>query len=630
MVTTYFRGTLGLKQTIEKKKQISAVSFPVYVLKALTWCATILVLIRYIAPHHLLLFAATVFMLSIPVATGGIYRSTIRKIRLLSFFSNRGIIARILSGRIFPTLFWVFYAVVSSFFMAIGFQFFHIADWILFFSVIPVFYLVHNLFYRFLSKEIKSYLVTSISMTCAVVCTPFLMLMIHALFMVRFGMPVFLYENLGSAINASDKTISGPAGSALIQAVSEWMIVYNSIRSYVAGNFYAGEIALSSIIYLILAGYVIFFSAANLLTFCLVPVREFKRILLPLSPDPVIPFSRTHARKGMVFLTGIFASLLLIATVFIFMEMRFSMNAKLSEHNDAVRQKVIACAERIDDIYVKPGTITQIKAHKLDLMVSLDDSVLKLEASIDHAFDDMILRVDDYLDWHYSLFGEYGRIAHMIRGHAAEHLSTMMAKHLNIDENFKHINNQADHLLRRHNEITTQFRQTSHALLEKNKIDSPDDNITISNVSHMDALLNYENFSGFDFRMLLASTTSGGGFLAGGVAGKKLIDNILKRSVLKASARTLAKLGTSRAVGKSGGGTAGAAAGAAVGSFIPGGGTVIGAVAGGITGAVAGGLMMDKGLLMAEEYYSREDFKAQIVYAIEKVRAETKAGLYGM
>ena len=304
MVITYFRGTPGLKQIIEKN-QISAVSFPVYLLKALTCCATVLVLIRYIAPHHLLLFAATVFMLSIPVATGGIYRSTIRKIRLLLIFSNRGIIARILSGRILPTLFWVFYAVVSSFFMSIGFQFFRIADWILFFSVIPVFYIVHNLFYRFLSKEVKPYLVTSISLTCAVICTPVLMLMIHALFMIRFGMPYFSYENLGSAITASENAISGPAGSALVQAVSEWMIVYNSIRSYVAGSIYQGDIALSSVIYLIIAGYVIFFSAANLLTFCLVPARELKRILLPLSPDPVIPFSRTDARKGMIFLTGI-------------------------------------------------------------------------------------------------------------------------------------------------------------------------------------------------------------------------------------------------------------------------------------------------------------------------------------
>ena len=62
--------------------------------------------------------------------------------------------------------------------------------------------------------------------------------------------------------------------------------------------------------------------------------------------------------------------------------------------------------------------------------------------------------------------------------------------------------------------------------------------------------------------------------------------------------------------------------GAALGSFIPGIGTAIGAAIGGIIGGITIGLTVEKLLLMLEEAFSREEFKLQILNAIEEERIE--------
>ncbi|MBP9871825.1 MAG: hypothetical protein KBC53_10095, partial [Nitrosomonas sp.] len=71
-----------------------------------------------------------------------------------------------------------------------------------------------------------------------------------------------------------------------------------------------------------------------------------------------------------------------------------------------------------------------------------------------------------------------------------------------------------------------------------------------------------------------------------------------------------------------GGAAAGAATGMALGSFIPGIGTAIGAAIGGVIGGITIGLTVEKLLLMLEEAFSRDEFKRQILDAIEDERIE--------
>ena len=82
------------------------------------------------------------------------------------------------------------------------------------------------------------------------------------------------------------------------------------------------------------------------------------------------------------------------------------------------------------------------------------------------------------------------------------------------------------------------------------------------------------------------------------------------------------KVTAGKAVSALGGAAAGAATGMALGSFIPGIGTAIGAAIGGIIGGITIGLTVEKLLLMLEEAFSREEFKQQILEAIDEERIE--------
>ncbi len=570
-----------------------------------------------------------VLLLSAPLAIGGVYRSTVRKIRFLEIFARRGRVAKIFSGRILSVLLWSFYAVTTSFFMLIGFRFFSLMDWVLFLAVIPVFYVAYRFFFHFLTKEIKPYLVTSMALSGAVLCTPFVMLAVYALAVHGFDLPFPRYETLESAVAAHEKAVLHLNGSAFVKGVSEWMAMYNGVRAYAAGNAAYSDIPLASLATLFLAGYVIFFNAVNILTFCLVPAKELKRILLPLSPDPVFSDPRIHARKHLVYTVVLSLFLLALVAVFFLAEARFSEKSRFTEWNAAARQKARQYVERIDDTYVRPGTITQIRAYRMDLLRALDSTSLELEEAIDRSFDDMILRVDDFLDWYYSLFAEYARIAFMLSGSADEHLAVMLERHLNADTNFETVRDQLNILRKRHADAEILLREATRRLVEDNRIHEAGGDIDVGKTWTTTEILDFNDFIGFDSRMLSASATSGAGFLAGSVIGKKIVKNVARKSMFKAFARALARFGSARAMGKGGGGGAGAAAGAAVGSVVPGGGTAIGAAVGGIAGSIAGGLLMDKTLLMVEERYSRKAFQSEIINAIEKTRMETKAQLYG-
>ena len=80
----------------------------------------------------------------------------------------------------------------------------------------------------------------------------------------------------------------------------------------------------------------------------------------------------------------------------------------------------------------------------------------------------------------------------------------------------------------------------------------------------------------------------------------------------------------SKTAGTTGGVGVGAAAGAAVGSVVPLLGTTAGAIVGGIVGGVVVGVSIDKLLLELEEAINRDDFKREILSAIDEARLEFK------
>lgn len=116
--------------------------------KAILWAAIVWFVGSRISSLPLWAFLIAVYAFAAPVILSGVYSSTLRQIRRLSFFSSKGWLFALLSGRPLKVLFWVIWALASSFFLLLQFQHYQTADWVVFFLIIPVFYAVYLLFYR--------------------------------------------------------------------------------------------------------------------------------------------------------------------------------------------------------------------------------------------------------------------------------------------------------------------------------------------------------------------------------------------------------------------------------------------------------------------------------------------------
>ncbi len=602
---------------------------PVYCLfKTATLFAGIFVFAEYLIGLHPAFFFTGVFILAAPVALGGLYRTTIRKTRRLELFNRHGRIASFLSRRAAAVFLWTGYAVFTSFLMLLGFCFFHTADWILFFSAAPVFYIFYRIFHRIFQKELRSYLVTGSALTAAAWLTPITLMCVFAALLHITGPKTIIPDGIASAIAAREAAAAELSGSALASSAAEWMAVHSGIREYAAGQAGHADITLFGLAAVFLGGCIFLYNAANLMAACIVSGEELKRIIRPFSPDAGAGGSIRSTRTAAVATAaGLCAGLL--AAVFFWAEARLASHPGPLAQSAAAREKIVIYAERIDDIYVRPGTITQLASYRIDMGRDLDRMVRELETDIHLAFDDMTDRVDDFLDWYYSLSGEYARIRHLAGSSAGVHFSEKLAYHLKTDTHFGILRERAGRLERAGMDAGEQLHGISRVLIRQNRID-PDKNtaVEVSRRIKMSDLQADSDQIGFGVRMGSASAASAGGLLAGGYAGKVITARVVRSTGARAAARVVFRFGGARVAGKGGGGSAGAAAGAAVGSVLPGAGTAVGAMAGGVIGAVSGGLLADRALLAAEEYMNREAFRAEILDAIEALRMETIEGLY--
>ncbi len=599
-----------------------------FLFKMIIMFAGIFVLAEYLIGRHPVFFFTGVFFLAAPVAVGGLYRTTIRKTRRLELFSMHGWIASFLSRRVAAVFLWTGYAVFTSFLMLLGFSFFHTADWILFFSAAPVFYIFYRIFHRIFQKELRSYLVTGSALTAAAWLTPIVLLCVFAALLHITGPAATISDDIASAIAAREAAASGLSGSVLAASAAEWMAVHSGIRAYAAGQAGHADITLFTLAAIFLGSCIFLYNAANLMASCIVSVEELKRIVRPFSPDAGAGGSIRSTRTAAVATTaGLCAGLL--AAVFFLAETRLAAHPGPLEQSAAARKKIVVYAERIDDTYVRPGTITQLASYRMDMDRDLDRMVRELETDIHLAFDDMTERVDDFLDWYYSLSGEYARILHLAGGSAGVHFSEKLAYHLKTEAHFAILRERVGSIEQAGMDAGEQLHRISRVLIRQNRI-HPDDNaaVEVSRSIKMVDLRNHTDQIGFGVRMGSASAASAGGLFAGGYAGRVLTARVVRRTGAQAAARVVLRFGGARVAGKGSGGSAGAAAGAAAGSIIPGAGTAAGALAGGVIGAVAGGLLADWALLAAEETMNREAFRAEIVDAIEALRMESIEGLY--
>lgn len=574
-------------------------------------------------PDKQLWFALLVTLLfGLPIYFAAIYAVTIQRIYLSSQFKKLGILHWLFTRRILAYVWWLLWSVIFAFLLLFYLGSAEKQEWLIFFAAIPAFAVIYVIFFPIAAREYKPYIAVHKSLAWSRRVTALAM----AVFFVFFASHTDAnrqYASLTEAVAMESQKLEGITNSILILETNRLLGFIEGMKRYALGSLHS----LSDLLYLgavFLGSLLFFYNVALGISSFMVPLAEYRRIFAPIQDNDEPPAVSPWAWA----ITSAFATFFVF---FIYVPSTVYVDAWLRSNPETVeeirtsRQAAIQTVEMIGDAYYKPGTAQQIEQAYLDSLSKMEASLGKLRETTGTGFQQMAGNVDAYLDWYYSLPGEYERIMALATGVLENWMAEKLQNYLMKDNVFGPVQQSIEDVLQNNQQLRAEHMQKVEQILAENRVERID-NTQLEIIRHASlnalkeppahsVIVNLEN------RVLISGGIGTAGAITGAIAGK-ITAKVAGKGIIKLGAQALIKVTAGKAVSALGGAAAGAATGAALGSFIPGIGTAIGAAIGGIIGGITIGLTVEKLLLMLEEAYSRDEFKRQILDAIEEERVE--------
>lgn len=87
------------------------------------------------------------------------------------------------------------------------------------------------------------------------------------------------------------------------------------------------------------------------------------------------------------------------------LEKAVHVNPSLFNVKEDFENKIIVYADKVDNLFYRPGTIDKIEVINSSALKNLNNDKLKIDIKneVDKIFSKMEDRIDDYLNWYYSL-----------------------------------------------------------------------------------------------------------------------------------------------------------------------------------------------------------------------------------
>lgn len=574
-------------------------------------------------PDRQLWFALLVTLLfALPMYFAAIYAVTIQRIYLSSQFKKMGILHWLFTRRVLSYIGWLLWSVVFAFLLLVYLGSSDRQEWIVFFAAIPVFAVTYAVFIPLATREYKTYIAAHKSLTWSRWVASLILAFAFVTF-VNHDADDRQYSSLQEAVAMESQKLDGATSSILILETNRLLGFIEGMKRYALGSlhsfnvlFYKGVIYLGSLLF--------FYNLMLGISSFMLPITEYRRVFAPIQdtdhPPAVSPWA-----------WAITSALVTFFVFFIYVPSTVYVDAWLRSNPEIVaelkesQQIVVQTVEKIGNDYYKPGTAEQIERAYLDSLSKMESSLVNLRETSNDGFKQMTENVDSYLDWYYSLPGEYERIVALATGALESWMAEKLQNYLMQGNVFGPVQQSIDDVLKNNHQLRLAHVQKVEQILVENRVQL-DENSHIEVVRHASlnalkeppahsVIVNLEN------RMLISGGIGTAGAITGAIAGK-ITAKVAGKGILKLGAQAVIKVTAGKAVSALGGAAAGAATGMAIGSFIPGIGTAIGAAIGGIIGGITIGLTVEKLLLMLEEAFSREDFKQQILEAIEEERIE--------
>lgn len=603
-------------------KSFSFVRFIGYLAFAASWLAFAYFLGRLI-PDRQLWFALLVTLLfGLPIYVAAIYAVTIERIYLSSQFKKLGMLHWFFTRRILSYIGWLLWSVVFAFLLLFYLGSAEKQEWVVFFAAIPVFAVIYAVFYPIAAREYKPYIAVHKTLAWSRWAAALTMAVFFVLF-VNHSDVNRQYASLTEAVAQESQRLDGTTNSILILETNRLLGFIEGMKRYALGSLhsfndllYLGAIFFGSLLF--------FYNVALGISSFMVPLSEYRRVFAPLQDSDEPPAVSPWAWAITSALATFFVFFIYVPST-VYVDAWLRSNPGTIEEIRASRQVAVQKVEMIGDEYYKPGTAGQIEQAYLDSLSKMEASLGKLRETTGTGFQQMTDNVDAYLDWYYSLPGEYERIVALATGVLENWMAEKLQSYLMKGNVFGPVQQSIEEVLQSNQQLRTEHMQKVEQILVENRVERLD-NSQLEVVRHASlsalkeppahsVIVNLEN------RMLISGGIGTAGAITGAIAGK-ITAKVAGKGIIKLGAQALVKVTAGKAVSALGGAAAGAATGAALGSFIPGIGTAIGAAIGGIIGGITIGLTVEKLLLMLEEAFSREEFKLQILEAIEEERIE--------
>lgn len=593
-----------------------------YLAFSASWLAFAYFLGRLIPDKQLWFALLVTFLFGLPIYFAAIYAVTIQRIHLASQFKKLGILHWLFTRRILAYIWWLLWSVVFSFLLLFYLGSAEKQEWTIFFAAIPVFAIIYAVFFPIAAREYKPYIAVHKSLAWSRWVTALVMTTFFIVF-VNHADASRQYASLAEAVAMESQKLDGTTNSILILETNRLLGFIEGLKRYALGSlhsfntiFYLGVVFLGSLLF--------FYNVALGISSFMVPLSEYRRAFSPIQDSDQPPAVSPWAWAITTAFTTFFVLFIYVPST-VYVDAWLRSNPQTVKEIRTSQQIVIETVEMIGDEYYKPGTAEQIERAYLDSLSKLETSLEKLRETTDTGFKQMAGNVDDYLDWYYSLPGEYERIVALATGVLENWMAEKLQSYLMKGNVFGPVQQSIEDVLQNNQQLRAEHLQKVERILAENRVE-PANNSQLEIVRHASlnalkeppahsVIVNLEN------RILISGGIGTAGAITGAIAGK-ITAKVAGKGVIKLGAQALIKVTAGKAVSALGGAAAGAATGMALGSFIPGIGTAIGAAIGGIIGGITIGLTVEKLLLMLEEAFSRDDFKRQILAAIEEERVE--------
>jgi len=542
-----------------------------------------------------------------PLVLAFLYKFVVDRTLKLQRFEHGGWLFRLLSSRVLGIVLALAGGGGGAVFLLLWLHVLEEKFWHGLFAALPLLLLVQWGAARWLRREFKAFLVWSRSLSLARLLTPTLLTAL-LLFLGYFQAEQdSAAASLSSSVAQASQALADLEGSKALRLMADYLVLKQGGQGYLVALLREPglQVVLAAAEYWLL----LYFLCVGL-GFFLLPLREWRRLIVPFTElaEAPQPYQAQWLRSiglGAAILCFLVEPLLFRAELWV----------RAQQELVALPERVVLRLERIEQEWYLPGTAARLLSARQEALALGEPVLRELDRQVDLAFGAMEQKVDDYLDWHYSLGGEYARMAMLLTGNLEQGTRERLLRTLQEGDDFARVQALYEAALAAQARASRRFEAEKAQILASNHIDPGEYRVESVPVRELDAVLDPVAFQGLeDFGTRL--NISGAGGFVGAVVGGRVAARVAGKAGFRAAARFF---GTRMMGGMLGGAGAGTV-------VLPGIGTAVGAVVGGVATA----LVIDKALVEVDEMRNRERVRGELVEELGRVREEFRLSVAGL